>query len=109
MKSKTTKTDLSKFKLEGSVRCYVAELTCGSLSGTWTFSDLSPRQVCIFPDGKKKAAHLGKYYSLYSPEEMREILIKHFNASGIVIIGGNYLDTSKVKEITMFHFIDTTD
>ena len=64
------------FKVAGSTRCYVTEVTCGSISCTWTFFDLLARQVCIF-NGCKKVGYKGKYYNLHGPDEMMEIIRKN--------------------------------
>lgn len=97
------------FKHEGSVRCYVGEVLCGSLRCTWNFIDLQSRQIFVV-DGQKRAAYKNTYFDLQGPEKMRSIIGFQLRSGGAVYVDqvciGNSIDPNNLNP---FPFLDVSD
>lgn len=96
----------ARYRVNSSVRCYVAELRIGTVGASWSFDESAERVV-----------HLGdmviyktRPYRLQPAERMIEIVETHSQLKGGVVTVGNkaiYWD-GEDREFTPYPFIDIT-
>ena len=99
-----------RYRTHRSVKCYVAELMCGTKWCTWYFTESIERVVYLFPGNIEKIVYKNRFYILRPPHEMESIIINHLNDKGTVNIGGIYLTSyEKDKSFEPYPFIDITD
>lgn len=100
----------NRYRTHRSVKCYVAELVCGTKWCTWNFSDSIERVVYLFPGGIEKVVFKNRFYELKTPDEMEQIVINHLADKGAVNIVGNPLGHyEKDQSFKPYPFIDITD
>lgn len=81
------KSDL-RYRVHRSVKCYVADLACGTGGCTWYFSDSIERVVYLTPERIEKVQYQNHLYALQPPERMNEIVQEQLRLGGAVHIGG---------------------
>lgn len=100
----------ARYRTHRSVKCYVAELGCGTKWCTWDFSDSIERVVYLCPGNIEKVVYKNRFYELKPSNEMEEIIIKHLNDKGGVNLAGTHLSNyEKDKSFIPYPFIDITD
>lgn len=99
-----------RYRVHRSVKCYLAELQCGTKWCTWYFTDSIERVVYRFPGDVEKVIYKNKYYELRSPLEMKAIISKHLSEKGGVNLLGKSLSyDQKDKSFEPHPFIDITE
>ena len=100
----------NRYRTHRSVKCYVAELCCGSIWCTWYFSDSIERVVYLSPGRIEKVVYKNHFYNLKTSDEMEEIVIHHLADKGAVNIAGNPLcHYEKDQLFKPYSFINITD
>jgi len=97
----------ARYRVNSSVRCYVAELRFGTVSASWSF-DQSAERVVLLGD---MVVYKTRHYRLQPPERMIEIVEQHsqLKSGGVVTVGNKaiYWD-GEDREFTPYPFIDIT-
>ena len=94
----------ARYRVNSSVRCYVAELRIGTAGASWSF-DQSAERVVHLGD---RVVYQNRHYRLQPPERMIEIVETHSRLKGGVVTVGNkaiYWDEDD-REFTPYPFID---
>jgi hypothetical protein len=100
----------ARYRTHRSVKCYVAELCCGSKWCTWTFSKSIERVVYLFPGNIEKVVYKNRFYELKPEHEMESNIVEHLNDKGAVQISGTHLTSyEKDRSFHPYPFIDITD
>ena len=81
----------ARYRTHRSVKCYIAELGCGTKWCTWDFSESIERVVYLFPGNVEKVVYKNRFYELKPAHEMQSIIINHLNDKGAVNIAGIHL------------------
>src|SRR5262245_50596224 len=97
----------NRYRVHRSVKCYLAELICGSAGCTWYFRDSIERVVYLFPGGTEKVRYKTHYYCLNSSERMNEIVAEQLRLGWPVDIGGKHT-LRAINEFTPYPFIDVS-
>lgn len=99
----------SRYRVHRSVKCYVAQLICGTKWCTWDFTQSAQRVVYKDERGNESVVYRNRHYPLRTPEEMAELVHRHLSDKGAVNILGTYLNhAEKNKAFAPYHFIDIT-
>jgi hypothetical protein len=96
-----------RYRVHRSVKCYIADIACGSEGCTWYFERSIERVVYLFPGRVEKVQYKNDYYTLQSPERMKEIVAEQLRRSGAVHIGGKHI-ASIDDSFAPFPFIDVS-
>lgn len=100
----------ARYRTHRSVKCYVAELGCGTKWCTWNFSDSIERVVYLFPGNIEKVVFKNRFFELKAAHEMEAIIIRHLNDKGGITLAGTHLSYyEKDKTFIPYPFIDITD
>lgn len=100
----------NRYRVHRSVKCYLAEMMCGSRFCTLYITDSIERVVYKFPGGVEKVRYKNKFYNLQSAEKMAEIVVQHLTDKGAVNLSGKSLYSyQKDKSFDPYPFIDVTD
>lgn len=100
----------NRYRIHRSVKCYVAEMMCGSKFCTWYFSDSIERVVHLYPGRVEKVVYKNKFYELRASNEMEEIVMHHLADKAVVNIAGKPLaHYQKDQSFKPYQFIDITD
>lgn len=108
MKQKPPQGD-NRYRTHKSVKCYVAEVYMGTVSGTWYLNDSAERVIYRFPDGSERVVYKNRFYRLQSAERLTEIAKRQFRNDGTFVIGGKHITCiDKDKSFEPHSFIDIT-
>lgn len=100
----------ARYRVHRSVKCYVAEMVCGTKWCTWDFRDSIERVVYLSPRGIENVIYKNVYYELRPPEEMEEVIRRHLADKGAVNISGKSLHYRQSDQtFDAYPFIDITD
>jgi hypothetical protein len=78
----------NRYRVHRSVKCYLADLACGSKSCTWFFSDSIERVVYIFDGRMEKVQYRNSYYPLHPAERMNDLVQTLIGEGASIYIGG---------------------
>lgn len=81
----------NRYRVHRSVKCYLAELACGTLGCTWYFSGSVERVVYLFPEGVEKIRYKNHFYTLHPEEQLRDIVAEHLRLGSAVSLAGKYI------------------
>jgi len=99
----------ARYRTHRSVKCYTAELLCGTKWCTWYFNNSIERVVYLFPGSIENVIYKNKFYALRTPNKMESIVVQHLSEGGTVCLAGATLyDLDDWKSCTPYHFIDVT-
>jgi hypothetical protein len=100
----------NRYRVHRSVKCYLAEMMCGSGFCTLYIRDSIERVVYKFPGGIEKIQYKNKFYVLQPAEKMTEIVKQHLADKGGVNLSGKSLYSfEKDQSFDPYPFIDITD
>lgn len=99
----------NRYRVHRSVRCYLAELACGTHSCTWYLHDSIQRVVHLFPGNIEKVQYKTNFYVLQSAEQLKDLVAKQFRLGGGVHLGGKYLSPNEAElAFEPYPFIDVS-
>ncbi|GLS97885.1 hypothetical protein [Piscinibacter gummiphilus] len=99
----------NRYRVHRSVKCYVAELACGTKGCTWYLHDSIQRVVYRFPGGVEKVQFKKNFYALQSSEQMKRLISDQLRIGGAIHLSGKYLAPHEVDQGFEPHpFIDVS-
>ena len=81
----------NRYRVHRSIKCYLAELQCGTKWCTWYFTESVERVVYLFPGDVEKVFYKNKYCEHKSPQEMSGLISRHLSDKGAVNLLGKSL------------------
>lgn len=97
----------NRYRVHRSVRCYLAELACGTHSCTWYLHGSIQRVVHLFPDAIEKVQNKTNFYILQSSDRLKDLVAKQLRLGGGVHLGGKYLSPFQAEQaFDSYSFID---
>jgi hypothetical protein len=98
-----------RYRVHRSVKCYLAELTVGTLGGTWSIGSSIQRVVYRLRDGSEGVMYQDRMYPLQAPEKLIALIDEHHSYGGAVYVGGvTTVPNLPDRGIKPFPFIDIT-
>ncbi len=99
----------NRYRVHRSVKCYLAELACGTHSCTWYLHDSIERVVHLFPGGIEKIQYKRKFHTLQSPVRLKELVAEQLLLGGAVHLGGQYITGHEAdRAFEPYPFIDVS-
>lgn len=99
----------NRYRVHRSVKCYLAELTCGTQECTWYLHDSIQRVVYLFPGGVEKVQYKRRFYELQSPERLKELVSDQLRRGGAIHLGGKCLAPNEADQgFQSFPYIDVS-
>ncbi len=97
----------SRYRVHRSVKCYLADIACGTAGCTLYFSESIERVVYLFPGKIEKVQYRNKFYALQSPEKMNALVASQLRTGGAVHVGGKYVERHEVdQDFVAYPFIE---
>ena len=97
----------NRYRVHRSVKCYLAELACGTKGCTWFFHGSVERVVYLFPGGVEKIQYRNNFYPLQPADRLREIVAEQLRLGGAVNLAGKYIAPhEKENGFDAYPFID---
>lgn len=99
----------NRYRVHRSVRCYLAELACGTKGCTWYFHGSIQRIVYLFPGGIEKIQYRTNFYALQPAERLKSLIANQLRLGGAVHLSGKYLAPHEAdQEFEPYPFIDVS-
>lgn len=98
----------NRYRVHRSVKCYLAELACGTSGCTWYLQDSIERVVYLFPGKVEKVQYKRNFYVLQPSERLKELVAEQLRIGGAIHLGGKYLSTQEDKTFEPYPFIDVS-
>jgi hypothetical protein len=98
----------NRYRVHRSVKCYLARLTCGSVSCTWSFSSSIERVVYLLPGSGEHVQFRNSLIRLQSADRMSELVQDHLVAGGSVEVGGVLLVPGNLTKFSPYPYVDVS-
>lgn len=99
----------NRYRVHRSVKCYVAELACGTKGCTWYFDKSVERVVYLSSEGVEKIQYMNNFYPLKSSDQLRETIENHLRVGGALHLAGKYIAPhERENSFDLYPFIDVT-
>ena len=96
-----------RYRVHRSVKCYLADLECGSKSCTWNFLDSVERVVYRSADGAEVVQYSNAFLPLRSAREMEPMVQRLLGEGASIHIGGRSISAhAPNQEFEPFPFIE---
>ena len=97
----------NRYRVHRSVKCYLADLECGSKSCTWYFFDSVERVVYRSADGSEVVQYDNAFLPLRSARDMETMVQRLLGEGASIHIGGRSISAlAPTQEFRPFPFIE---